>query len=256
MVTPGEGGPVAQRPAVSRRPCRQTTPGLQPSGAVHPGVGHWPPRGRRGRAGGQDLSVWIGHLDHGVGPLRRAPRRSRHSHHPEPGGEADRAGGPDPSGPPSQTPTHRNARFTPDVQALHGESVGAVESLRLVNPKTFRPSRAERRLEGLHDMPRPGAPREIDDDKIAETVRGTPGATLTDATLWRLRSMARTVGHSPSTSHRIWQAFGLQPHRAECHVGAPFTPPFGRREPRPVAGRSARLRLEGQADSRTCAGCA
>ena len=27
--------------------------------------------------------------------------------------------------------------------------------------------------------------------------------------------MARAVGHSPSTIHRIWQAFGLQPHRSE-----------------------------------------
>ena len=27
--------------------------------------------------------------------------------------------------------------------------------------------------------------------------------------------MGRAVGHSPSTIHRIWQAFGLQPHRSE-----------------------------------------
>jgi DDE superfamily endonuclease len=27
--------------------------------------------------------------------------------------------------------------------------------------------------------------------------------------------MARAVGHAPSTIHRIWQAFGLQPHRSE-----------------------------------------
>src|SRR5215831_1031364 len=27
--------------------------------------------------------------------------------------------------------------------------------------------------------------------------------------------MARAVGHAPSTVHRIWQAFGLQPHRIE-----------------------------------------
>jgi hypothetical protein len=27
--------------------------------------------------------------------------------------------------------------------------------------------------------------------------------------------MARAVGHAPSTIHRIWAAFGLQPHRAE-----------------------------------------
>ena len=27
--------------------------------------------------------------------------------------------------------------------------------------------------------------------------------------------MAEAVGHAPSTIHRIWQAFGLQPHRTE-----------------------------------------
>ena len=63
---------------------------------------------------------------------------------------------------------------------------------------------AERRLDGLHDEPRPGAPREIDDDEIAETVRLTLEETPVDATHWSLRSMGRAVGHSPSTIHRIW----------------------------------------------------
>jgi transposase len=35
------------------------------------------------------------------------------------------------------------------------------------------------------------------------------------ATHWSLRSMARATGYAPSTIHRIWQAFGLQPHRQE-----------------------------------------
>ena len=30
-----------------------------------------------------------------------------------------------------------------------------------------------------------------------------------------LRTMARAVGYAPSTIHRIWRAFGLQPHRSE-----------------------------------------
>ena len=55
---------------------------------------------------------------------------------------------------------------------------------------------AERRLDGLHDEPRPGAPREIDDDEIAETVRLTLEETPADATHWSLRSMGRAVGHS------------------------------------------------------------
>ncbi len=61
-------------------------------------------------------------------------------------------------------------------------------------------------LGGLDDEPRPGAPRKIGDDKIAEVV--------TDATHWSRRSMARATGIA-TTVHRIWGAFGLQPHRVE-----------------------------------------
>lgn len=67
---------------------------------------------------------------------------------------------------------------------------------------------AERRLEGLYDEPRPG-------DAIAETVRRTLEETPADATHWSLRSMARAAGYAPSTIHRIWRAFGLQPHRSK-----------------------------------------
>jgi transposase len=74
---------------------------------------------------------------------------------------------------------------------------------------------AERRLDGLYDEPRPGAPRRIGDDAIAETIRLTLETTPPDATHWSLRSMAAAVGHAPSTIHRIWRAFGLQPHRSE-----------------------------------------
>ncbi len=74
---------------------------------------------------------------------------------------------------------------------------------------------AEQRLDGLYDEPRPGAPRTIEDDEVAEVVRRTLEETPPDATHWSLRSMASAVGHAPSTIHRIWQAFGLQPHRSE-----------------------------------------
>jgi transposase len=74
---------------------------------------------------------------------------------------------------------------------------------------------AENRLDGLYDEPRPGSPRQIGDDAIADTIRMTLECTPKDATHWSLRSMAKATGHAPSTIHRIWQAFGLQPHRSE-----------------------------------------
>jgi len=70
-------------------------------------------------------------------------------------------------------------------------------------------------IDGLYDEPRPGAPRTIGDDEVAETVRLTLESVPENATHWSLRSMATKVGHAPSTIHRIWQAFNLQPHRSE-----------------------------------------
>jgi transposase len=71
------------------------------------------------------------------------------------------------------------------------------------------------RLDGLYDEPRPGAPRKIGDEAIAETIRLTLETLPEGATHWSLRSMARATGYAPSTIHEIWKAFGLQPHRSE-----------------------------------------
>jgi transposase len=92
-----------------------------------------------------------------------------------------------------------------------GRTVGADEN----TVGKWRRRFAERRLDGLHDEPRPGAPRRIGDEEIAETIRLTLETTPPDATHWSLRSMAAAVGHAPSTIHSIWKAFCLQPHRSD-----------------------------------------
>lgn len=74
---------------------------------------------------------------------------------------------------------------------------------------------ADARMDGLHDEPRPGAPRQIGDDEIAATIQKTLETRPKGATRWSLRTMAREISHAPSTVHRIWRAFGVQPHRAE-----------------------------------------
>jgi transposase len=72
-----------------------------------------------------------------------------------------------------------------------------------------------KRLEGLLDEPRPGAPRTISDAKIERTVTLTLESTPKEATHWSSRMMAKRCGLSRSTVQRIWQAFALQPHRSE-----------------------------------------
>jgi transposase len=74
---------------------------------------------------------------------------------------------------------------------------------------------AEYRLDGLTDEPRPGQPRKITDAQVEEVIVKTLESTPKDATHWSTRSMAREVGLTQSAVHRIWKAFGLQPHRRE-----------------------------------------
>jgi transposase len=70
-------------------------------------------------------------------------------------------------------------------------------------------------LAGLGDEPRPGAPREIGDEKIEQVVRLTLEKTPKGATHWSSRMLAARTGLSQSTISRIWRAFGLKPHRTE-----------------------------------------
>jgi len=68
-------------------------------------------------------------------------------------------------------------------------------------------------LDGLHDEPRSGAPRTVDDARIEAMIVQTLESLPPDATHWSSRGMARASGLSTSTVQRIWRAFGLQPHR-------------------------------------------
>ncbi len=68
---------------------------------------------------------------------------------------------------------------------------------------------------GLLDEPRSGAPRRISDDEVDAVIVKTLESTPRDATHWSIRSMAAATGMTRQTVHRIWKAFGLQPHRSD-----------------------------------------
>ncbi|MBI2767552.1 MAG: IS630 family transposase [Chloroflexi bacterium] len=67
----------------------------------------------------------------------------------------------------------------------------------------------------LEDAPRPGRPRQITAEKVAEVVERTTREKPAGATHWSTRTLAPVVGLSHTQVHRIWRAHGLKPHRQE-----------------------------------------
>jgi putative transposase len=72
----------------------------------------------------------------------------------------------------------------------------------------------EQGIGGLHDELRPGRPRSISDEKIAQLLKKTVNTSPTDSTHWTCRDFAAEAGVSKSTVQRIWSSFGIKPHRS------------------------------------------
>jgi transposase len=72
-----------------------------------------------------------------------------------------------------------------------------------------------KRIDGLFDEPRSGAPRKITDAHVESVVTKVLESTPKNATHWSTRSLAKETGMSQSAISRIFRAFALAPHRAE-----------------------------------------
>jgi len=105
-----------------------------------------------------------------------------------------------------------------------GGSNTAVAARLGVNFKTVSRWRARflrDRLDGLTDDPRPGVPRTITDAQVEEVVVRTLEEVPEGGTHWSKRELARRTGISPTSVHRIWRSFGLQPWRTETFKISP-----------------------------------
>jgi len=80
---------------------------------------------------------------------------------------------------------------------------------------------ARRGLDGLHDEPRPGRPREIGDGDVERVIVKTLEDQPPNATHWSTRSLAQATGMSQTAVSRIWRAFGLKPHQTEAFKLSP-----------------------------------
>jgi transposase len=104
------------------------------------------------------------------------------------------------------------------LACAQGAANGEVAQRLRVTPQTvgkWRSRFVERRVDGLLDAPRPGAPRTIDDARIEKLIATTLNQLPRGVTHWSTRLMATKLGLSQSTVSRVWRTFGLQPHRTE-----------------------------------------
>ena len=80
----------------------------------------------------------------------------------------------------------------------------------------WRARYARDRISGLYDELRPGRPRTVDDERVAELINKTLHTKPADgATHWSTRGLAAETGISKSTVARYLKVFQLKPHRVE-----------------------------------------
>jgi putative transposase len=123
------------------------------------------------------------------------------------------------------------------VLACEGASNNQVAEQLRVHPATvgkWRRRFIEARMSGLHDELRPGKPRSIEDERIAELIHKTLHTQPTSGTHWSVREMALETGLSKSTVHRFFQLFSLKPRRQESFKLS--TDPFFIEKVRDVVG--------------------
>jgi transposase len=73
-------------------------------------------------------------------------------------------------------------------------------------------------LPALGDLPRSGRPDRLDPRVEAKILAKTQEPPPTPFTHWTTRRLAKLIGVSHVTVHRVWQRAGLQPHRLERYV--------------------------------------
>lgn len=101
------------------------------------------------------------------------------------------------------------------AEGLDNKAVAAKVGICSATVGTWRRRFVERRLEGLVDEPRPGAPRSVTDADVERVVTRTLETKPRAGTHWSTRGLAEELRLSQSTVSRIWRAFGLKPHKAE-----------------------------------------
>jgi putative transposase len=101
------------------------------------------------------------------------------------------------------------------ADGLGNKQISEKVGLSRVSVGKWRKRFSEKGLEGLHDELRPGRPRCVSDEKVAELIHKTLKTQPEGATHWSTRTMAGEIGISHMTVCRVWRTFGLKPHLSD-----------------------------------------
>jgi transposase len=110
------------------------------------------------------------------------------------------------------------------AQGLDATSVAIHTGVTAATVEKWRRRFVQDRLDGLQDLPRPGAPRKISSTQIEDVLLRTVEPTPAGARRWTRRDMARATGLSRSSIHRIWRRFDLEPRRRALPGASSTTP--------------------------------
>lgn len=118
------------------------------------------------------------------------------------------------------------SRRTPQAVAMRarvilmtadGVSPGEIgDRLKISQPtvRKWRARYAEDGMAGLRNEPRPGRPRSLDDQRVAELLNRALQTRPAKQTHWSVRSFAAETSISKDMAHRLFRAAGLAPHRS------------------------------------------
>lgn len=99
------------------------------------------------------------------------------------------------------------------AEEMSHEDIGRKVGLSRAMVGVWRKRFLQQGLMGLYDEQRPGGPRSISDEQVSLLIRKTLKTKPAGGTHWSCRSIAAETRLSKSTVQRVWQTFGIQPHR-------------------------------------------
>jgi len=120
------------------------------------------------------------------------------------------------------------------AEGLNNQTIAQKTRFSRATVGVWRKRFGEQGLQGLYDELKPGGPRSISDERVARLIRKTLKTKPKNDTHWSCRSIAVETKLSKSTVHRVWRAFGIQPHRQKHFKLS--TDPFFIEKVRDIAG--------------------